>query len=103
MDRSSRPMPRATGTLADVPVFTVPCVSAPSTIESQKFRGGTHNKLPKTPTRSAATQQLPMKLRIEAMPDDPHIQAILYGPVVLAGDLEGLTPELIVGPNVLRK
>ena len=47
---------------------------------------------------------LPMQLRIEAMPDDPKMQAVLYGPVVLAGDLgsDGLTPELIVGPNAPR-
>ncbi len=45
--------------------------------------------------------ELPMRLRIEAMPDDPKMQAILYGPVVLAGDLgsEGLTEQMIVGPN----
>jgi len=44
---------------------------------------------------------LPMRLHIEAMPDDPHEVAVLYGPLVLAGDLggEGLKPELIVGPN----
>ena len=48
--------------------------------------------------------QLPMQLHIEAMPDDPKLQAVMYGPVVLAGDLgsEGLTPELIVGPNAPR-
>jgi hypothetical protein len=48
--------------------------------------------------------QLPMQLHIEAMPDDPKTQAVMYGPVVLAGDLgaEGLTPELIVGPNAPR-
>jgi uncharacterized protein len=44
---------------------------------------------------------LPMKLRIEAMPDDPKMQAILYGPLVLAGDLgaEGLTERNTIGPN----
>jgi DUF1680 family protein len=48
--------------------------------------------------------ELPMRLRVEAMPDDPKLQAVLYGPVVLAGDLgsEGLTPELIFGPNAPR-
>ncbi|MFL6208580.1 MAG: beta-L-arabinofuranosidase domain-containing protein [Pyrinomonadaceae bacterium] len=30
---------------------------------------------------------IPMTLRTEAMPDDPHKVAFLYGPVVLAGDL----------------
>jgi hypothetical protein len=48
--------------------------------------------------------QLPMQLHIEKMPDDPTVQAVMYGPVVLAGDLgaDGLTPELIVGPNAPR-
>jgi hypothetical protein len=43
----------------------------------------------------------PMSLRLEAMPDDPKMIAILYGPIVLAGDLgrEGLTEELRYGPN----
>jgi DUF1680 family protein len=31
--------------------------------------------------------RLPMSLRVEAMPDDPKTIALLYGPVVLAGDL----------------
>ena len=45
--------------------------------------------------------ELPMSLRTEAMPDDPKTQAILYGPVVLAGDLgtEGLTERNTIGPN----
>jgi len=44
--------------------------------------------------------ELPMRLHIESMPDDPRLQAILYGPLVLAGDLgaEGLTEQLITGP-----
>ena len=47
---------------------------------------------------------MPMKLRVEAMPDDPKLQAFLYGPVVLAGDLgsAGLNPRMIVGPNAPR-
>jgi DUF1680 family protein len=45
--------------------------------------------------------RLPMSLRVEAMPDDPHCQAFLYGPLVLAGDLgdTGLTEAHITGPN----
>jgi len=45
--------------------------------------------------------ELPMQLRIEKMPDDPTVQAVLYGPLVLAGDLgsEGLTEQMIVGPE----
>jgi hypothetical protein len=44
---------------------------------------------------------LPMHLSVESMPDDPGLQAFLYGPLVLAGDLgdEGLTSQLIIGPN----
>ena len=47
---------------------------------------------------------LPMHLSAEAMPDDPKTQAFLYGPIVLAGDLgsEGLTEQMIVGPNAPR-
>jgi uncharacterized protein len=43
----------------------------------------------------------PMSLRLEAMPDDPKMIAILYGPIVLAGDLgrEGLTDAVRYGPN----
>jgi hypothetical protein len=45
--------------------------------------------------------RLPMSLRIEAMPDDPKVIAVLYGPIVLAGDLgkEGLSKEVQYGPN----
>jgi hypothetical protein len=46
--------------------------------------------------------RLPMHLHAEVMPDDPHTQAFLYGPLVLAGDLgaEGLTEAHIIGPNL---
>src|ERR1700693_3034133 len=42
---------------------------------------------------------LPMRLHIHAMPDDPHLQAVLYGPLVLAGGLgaAGVTRETLVG------
>jgi DUF1680 family protein len=44
---------------------------------------------------------LPMRLSVEAMPDDAATQAFLYGPLVLAGDLgnEGLTDELTYGTS----
>jgi DUF1680 family protein len=43
--------------------------------------------------------ELPMQLCAEAMPDDPSLQAFLYGPLVLAGGLgdAGLTREMIIG------
>jgi hypothetical protein len=42
--------------------------------------------------------ELPMSLAAEPFPDEPRVQAFLYGPVVLAGDLgaQGLTEELIL-------
>jgi uncharacterized protein len=51
-------------------------------------------------TGDRVTMELHMRLHIEAMPDEPTTQAILYGPLVLAGKLgsEGLTKEMIVGP-----
>jgi DUF1680 family protein len=43
--------------------------------------------------------ELPMSLAAEGFPDDPRVQAFLYGPIVLAGDLgtQGLREDLIVG------
>jgi len=45
--------------------------------------------------------RLPMSLRLEAMPDDPKVVALLYGPIVLAGDLgkEGLDNKVRYGPS----
>src|SRR4051812_4292972 len=45
--------------------------------------------------------RLPMSLHMEALPDDAHIQALMYGPVVLAGDLgtEGLEGVKRYGPS----
>jgi hypothetical protein len=45
--------------------------------------------------------QLPMSLRIEAMPDDPSVVAFLYGPIVLAADLgsQGLDASRRYGPQ----
>jgi DUF1680 family protein len=39
---------------------------------------------------------LPMSLHIQSMPDDPSLQAMMYGPLVLAGRLgdQGLTPAM---------
>jgi uncharacterized protein len=45
--------------------------------------------------------RLPMTLRTEAMPDDPRMIAVMYGPIVLAGDLgrEGLDAIKRYGPS----
>ena len=52
-------------------------------------------------TGDRVEMELPMHLRVEAMPDEPDTQAFLYGPLVLAGDLggEGLTDAVVTGPN----
>ncbi|HYT76841.1 MAG TPA: beta-L-arabinofuranosidase domain-containing protein [Vicinamibacterales bacterium] len=44
---------------------------------------------------------LPMSLHMEALPDDAHIQALMYGPVALAGDLgtAGLENVKRYGPS----
>ncbi len=45
--------------------------------------------------------RIPMSLRLEAMPDDPHMVAVLYGPILLAGDLgkDGLEDVKRYGPS----
>ncbi len=45
--------------------------------------------------------EMPMHLSVEAMADDPKLQAFLYGPLVLAGDLgnDGLTEQMIIGTS----
>jgi len=49
----------------------------------------------------AVDVRLPMTLRLEAMPDDPKMFALLYGPIVLAGDLgkEGMEDAKRYGPS----
>jgi DUF1680 family protein len=67
--------------------------------------GGSYLAISRTWRRGDRVElSLPMQLHIERMPDDQHMQAVLYGPLVLAGDLgtEGLTEALIVGPNAPR-
>ncbi len=41
--------------------------------------------------------KLPMSLHLHAMPDDPTLAAVMYGPLALAGRLgtEGLTPDVL--------
>jgi DUF1680 family protein len=55
-------------------------------------------------TGDRVEMELPMQLTVEATPDDPTLQAFLYGPLVLAGDFgaEGLTKDMLVGPNSPR-
>ena len=39
--------------------------------------------------------QLPMRLHLQPMPDDPKISAIMYGPVVLAGELGAVAKDKV--------
>ena len=45
--------------------------------------------------------RIPMTLHMEALPDDAHVQALMYGPIVLAGDLgmSGLENVKRYGPS----
>jgi DUF1680 family protein len=55
-------------------------------------------------TGDSLDMELPMHLTVEATPDDPTLQAFLYGPLVLAGDFgsEGLTKEMLIGQSAPR-
>ena len=48
--------------------------------------------------------ELPMRLTVEATPDDATLQAFLYGPLVLAGDFgtAGLTKDMLIGQSAPR-
>lgn len=45
--------------------------------------------------------RLPMQLHVAPIPDDPSLQAMMYGPLVLAGRLgtSGLSKDMIYGPS----
>ena len=45
--------------------------------------------------------RIPLHLRFESLPGEPSLSAVLYGPIVLAGDLgrEGLTAPVRYGPS----
>lgn len=45
--------------------------------------------------------RLPMSLHLAPMPDEPKLTAIMYGPLVMAGEFgsEGLTKDLQIRPN----
>ena len=45
--------------------------------------------------------RFPMSLHLEPLPNDPTVVAVLYGPILLAGDLgkDGLTQSLRYGPS----
>src|SRR5262249_37921334 len=50
--------------------------------------------------------RMPMNLSVQAMPDNDNIQAVMYGPLVLAGRLgtEGLTKEVLrAEPTKIRQ
>ncbi len=63
---------------------------------------GTYLKLTRTwHDGDVVTAELPMQLALEPMPDDPSLNAVLYGPLVLAGLLgrEGIPSEAPYAAN----
>lgn len=42
--------------------------------------------------------EVPMQLHIDSLPDDETIQAVMYGPLVLAGRFDEVTREMSYGP-----
>lgn len=70
--------------------------------EPVRGKPGTYEQVDRTWKNGDVVEiQWPMKLRQEAMSDDPRMVSILYGPIVLAGDLgtEGLDDAKRYGPS----
>jgi len=59
------------------------------------------NRTWKTGDRIALS--LPMGLHIDRMPDDETLQAVMYGPLVLAGRFEAASKDMLYGDLVPRK
>jgi DUF1680 family protein len=78
--RLRHPSWAADGLRVSVNGQAVPITSRPGTFASleREWRDG-----------DQVDVELPMRLQIEAMPDDPSVVAFLYGPIVLAADLGG--------------
>ena len=79
--------------------MTVRVNGEPQTISS---RPGSYVTIDRTwKTGDLISVRIPMALHMVALPDDPHIQALMYGPVVLAGDLgaSGLEKVKRYGPS----
>jgi DUF1680 family protein len=67
---------------------TVPAFASPSSYLSLNRVWKTGDKI---------ELSLPMKLHIDSMPDDQTLQAVMYGPVVLAGRFDPVTAEMQYG------
>jgi DUF1680 family protein len=67
---------------------TVPAFASPSSYLSLNHVWKTGDKI---------ELSLPMKLHINSMPDDQTLQAVMYGPVVLAGRFDPVTAEMQYG------
>jgi DUF1680 family protein len=67
---------------------TVPAFASPSSYLSLNRVWKTGDKI---------ELSLPMNLHIDSMPDDQTLQAVLYGPVVLAGRFDPVTTEMLYG------
>ena len=67
---------------------TLPAFSSPSSYLTLERAWKTGDKI---------ELSLPMKLHIDAMPDDQSVQAIMYGPLVLAGRFDPVSKEMLYG------
>ncbi len=90
-------IPRWTGSAASVKINGKPFEGMAS--------GGSYLTISRTWSEGDRIElELPMRLHVEAMPDEPQMQAVLYGPLVLAGDLgtNGLPGKVEgeMGPDV---
>ncbi|MBN2475227.1 MAG: glycoside hydrolase family 127 protein [Pirellulales bacterium] len=74
---------RCPGWLADLPAITINDKAA----ERSTRRGGYASIRRRWTAGDVVEMRLPMDLRLESMPDNPARIAVLYGPLVLAGDL----------------
>jgi DUF1680 family protein len=67
---------------------TLPAFASPSSYLSLKRTWKTGDKI---------ELSLPMGLHIDRMPDDETIQAVMYGPLVLAGRFDAVSKEMLYG------
>jgi uncharacterized protein len=98
----SRPMEMAIRLRVPAWLRTAPTVKVNGrTLEASAAPGSYLTIARRWKTGDRIEMTLPMHLSVEVMPDDHSMQAFLYGPLVLAGDLgsDGLDEHRIIGPN----
>jgi DUF1680 family protein len=82
--------------------FTVGINGKPQSLDPKDAKPGSYVTIDRQWRNGDTVQvKMPMSLHLEAMPDDPKMVALLYGPVVLAGELgkAGLDAARRYGPE----